>query len=184
MGVLTMEIEKMNNTAKENQKQVEKLIKKLETEKKDTSKEYEKNMKEAVERDCINCMKQDFEAEGFEKACINLQLISTREAILKNVAETEFERQYLDDNYERIFNKVKKIYANNEKAKSQLRALKFNDQEQLQQEEVKKPLIYKILAVLGVIGLIILLFLKWALIFGIAACIFVFILICMCAKDK
>lgn len=177
-----MEIEKMNKTIINNQKEVEKLARQLEIakEEKKTQKEYERDLKKAVEHDCIECMKRDFEKEGFQNACINLQLVTTRQAILKNVAESEIERQYLDDNYERIFNKVKKIYANNEKAKIQMEQLKAQQEE----EARKNTTAYKVLATLGVIGLIILLILKWAVILGIGACIFVFILICMCAKDK
>lgn len=182
MGVLTMEIEKVNKTIIENQKEVEKLSRQLEKakEEKKTRKEYERDLKKAVEHDCIECMKRDFEKEGFQNACINLQLVTTRQAILENVPESELERQYLDDNYERIFNKVKKIYANNEKAKMQVEQLKAQQEEEAQ----KNTTAYKVLAVLGVIGIIILLILKWAVILGIGACIFVFILICMCAKDK
>lgn len=182
MGVLAMEVEKMNKTIIENQKEVERLTRQLEKakEEKKTQKEYERDLKKAVEHDCMECMKRDFEKEGFQNARINLQLVTTRQAILENVPESELERQYLDDNYERIFNKVKKIYANNEKARIQAEQLKAQ-----QEEEVRKnTTAYKVLAVLGVIGLIILLILKWAVILGIGACIFVFILICMCAKDK
>ena len=182
MGVLTMEVEKMNKTLIENQKKVEELTKQLEKakEQKKTQKEYERGLKKAVEHDCIECMRRDFKKEGFTNACINLQLVTTRQAILENIPESELERQYLDDNYERIFNKVKKIYANNEKAKMQAEQLKAQQEEQAR----KNTTVYKVLAVLGVIGLIILLILKWALIFGVGACIFVFILICMCAKDR
>lgn len=177
-----MEIEKMNKTIINNQKEVEKLARQLEIakEEKKTQKEYERDLKKAVEHDCIECMKRDFEKEGFQNACINLQLVTTRQSILKNIPKSEIERQYLDDNYERIFNKVKKIYANNEKAKIQMEQLKAQQEE----EARKNTTAYKVLATLGVIGLIILLILKWAVILGIGACIFVFILICMCAKDK
>ena len=182
MGVLTMEIEKMNKTIINNQKEVEKLTRQLEIakEEKKTQKEYERDLKKAVEHDCIECMKRDFEKEGFQNACINLQLVTTRQATLENVPESEFERQYLDDNYERIFNKVKKIYANNEKARIQAEQLKAQQEE----EARKNTTAYKVLATLGVIGIIILLILKWAVILGVGACIFIFILICMCAKDK
>ena len=177
-----MEIEKMNKTIINSQKEVEKLARQLEIakEEKKTQKEYERDLKKAVEHDCIECMKRDFEKEGFQNACINLQLVTTRQSILKNIPKSEIERQYLDDNYERIFNKVKKIYANNEKAKIQMEQLKAQQEE----EARKNTTAYKVLATLGVIGLIILLILKWAVILGIGACIFVFILICMCAKDK
>lgn len=182
MGVLAMEVEKMNKTIIENQKQVERLTRQLEKAKEERKmqKEYERDLKKAVEHDCIECMKRDFEKEGFYNACINLQLVTTRQAILENVPESELERQYLDDNYERIFNKVKKIYTNNEKARIQVEQLKAQQEE----EARKNTTAYKVLATLGVIGLIVLLILKWAVILGIGACIFIFILICMCAKDK
>ena len=182
MGVLTMEVEKMNKTIIENQKEVERLTRQLEKakEEKKTQKEYERDLKKAVEHDCMECMRRDFEKEGFQNACINLQLVTTRQAILENVPESELERQYLDDNYERIFNKVKKIYANNEKARIQVEQLKA----QQEKEARKNTTTYKVLVTLGVIGLVILLILKWAVILGIGACIFVFILICMCAKDR
>ena len=180
-----MEIEKLNKTIEKKKKEVDKLTKQLEREKERKTKqkelkEYEKNSKEAVEHDCIECMKRDFEKEGFTNACINLQLITTREAILENVAENEIERHYLDENYEKIFNKVKNIYANNEKAKIQAEQLKTQQEEEIR----KNTTAYKVLATLGIIGLIVLLFLKWAVILGVGACIFIFILICMCAKDK
>lgn len=136
MGVLTMEIEKMNKTIIENQKEVERLTKQLEKakEEKKTQKEYERDLKIAVENDCINCMKRDFEKEGYTNACINLQLAKTRQDIIENVAESEIERQYLDNNYERIFNKIKRIYENDEKSKK--RYLKLETQKQL--EEIQK----------------------------------------------
>ena len=136
MGVLTMEVEKMNKTIIENQKEVERLTKQLEKakEEKKTQKEYERDLKIAVENDCINCMKRDFEKEGYTNACINLQLAKTRQDIIENVAESEIERQYLDNNYERIFNKIKRIYENDEKSKK--RYLKLETQKQL--EEIQK----------------------------------------------
>ena len=141
MGVLTMEIEKMNKTIIENQKEVERLTKQLEKakEEKKTQKEYERDLKIAVENDCINCMKRDFEKEGYTNACINLQLAKTRQDIIENVAESEIERQYLDNNYERIFNKVKRIYENDEKAKKGYLELETQKQlEEIQKQEEKK----------------------------------------------
>ena len=141
MGVLTMEIEKMNKTIIENQKEVERLTKQLEKakEEKKTQKEYERDLKIAVENDCINCMRRDFEKEGYTNACINLQLAKTRQDIIENVAESEIERQYLDNNYERIFNKVKRIYENDEKAKKRYLELETQKQlEEIQKQEEKK----------------------------------------------
>lgn len=173
MGVLTMEMEKINKSMMDNQKEVEKLTKQLEKakEEKKTQKEYQRDLKKAVEYDCINCMKDDFEKEGYTNACINLQLATTRQAILENIPESEFERQYLDDNYERFFNKVKRIYANDEKAKQQIQQI--NLQKQLKEEQKKNSFT-------NAVGLI----LKWILIIIFLPIVLLFIFISMCAKGK
>ena len=180
MGVLTMEIEKMNKTIINNQKEVEKLARQLEIakEEKKTQKEYERDLKKAVEHDCIECMKRDFEKEGFQNACINLQLVTTRQAILENVPESEIERQYLDDNYERIFNKVKKIYANNEKSKEQIQLLK--NQQQLEEQQIQEQQDTKFENGIKIFFKI----LKWICIIIFAPIVFLFIFISMCAKGK
>ena len=138
MGALTMEIEKVNKAITENQRQVEKLTKQLEQAKevKKTQKEYEKDLKIAVENDLISTMKGYFEREPFQNACINLSLASTRQEILENVPESEFERNWVDKNYERIFNKVKKIYENDLKAKQQIQNMIM--QEQLEQQKAQE----------------------------------------------
>ena len=180
MGVLTMEIEKVNKNIVNNQKEVERLTKQLEKakEEKKTQKEYERDLKKAVEHDCIECMRRDFEKEGFTNACINLQLVTTRQAILENVPESEIERQYLDDNYERIFNKVKKIYANNEKSKEQIQLLQNQKQieEQQRQEEQDTKFENGIKIFFNI--------LKWICIIIFAPIVFLFIFISMCAKGK
>ena len=180
MGVLTMEVEKMNKTIIENQKQVEKLTRQLEKakEEKRTQKEYERDLKKAVEHDCIQCMKRDFEEEGFTNACINLQLVTTRQSILENVPESEFERQYLDDNYERIFNKVKKIYANNEKSKQQIHQIELQKQfEKYQKQNESDEKFEKNVKTFFNI-------LKWICIIIFAPIVLLFIFISMCAKGK
>ena len=180
MGVLTMEVEKMNKTIFENQKEVERLTRQLEKakEEKKTQKEYERDLKKAVEHDCMECMKRDFEKEGYTNACINLQLATTRQAILENVPESEIERQYLDDNYERIFNKVKKIYANNEKSKEQIQLLQNQKQleEQQKQEEQDAKFENGIKIFFNI--------LKWICIIVFAPIVLLFIFISMCAKGK
>ena len=130
MGALTMEVERLNRTIEDNQKEVEKLTKQLEKakEEKENQKVYEKDLKKALEYDCIDCMKRDFEKEGFYNACINLQLATTRQAIIDNLGENEIEKRYLDNNYEKNFNKVKKIYANDEKAKQQIQQIEIQKQ--------------------------------------------------------
>lgn len=138
MGALTMKIEKVNKTITENQKQVERLTKQLEQakEEKKNQREYEKDLKIAVENDLISTMKGYFEREPFHDACINLSLASTRQEILENVPESEFERNWVDKNYERVFNKVKKIYENDYKAKQQMQDMFF--QKQLKQQQIQE----------------------------------------------
>lgn len=180
MGDLTMEVEKMNKSIIDNQKEVEKLTRQLEKakEEKKTQKEYERDLKKAVEHDCMECMKRDFEKEGYTNACINLQLATTRQAILENVPESEIERQYLDDNYERIFNKVKKIYANNEKSKEQIQLLQNQKQleEQQKQEEQDAKFENGIKIFFNI--------LKWICIIIFAPIVLLFIFISMCSKGK
>ena len=180
MGVLTMEIEKVNKNIVNNQKEVERLTKQLEKakEEKKTQKEYERDLKKAVEHDCIECMRRDFEKEGFTNACINLQLVTTRQAILENVPESEIERQYLDDNYERIFNKVKKIYTNNEKSKEQIQLLR--NQQQLEEQQIQEQQDTKFENGIKIFFKI----LKWICIIIFAPIVLLFMFISMCAKGK
>ncbi len=187
MGALTMEIEKVNKTLINNQKEIERLTEKLEQQKeeKKTQKEYERDLKIAVENDCINCMKRDFEKEGYKNACINLQLAKTRQDILDHVPESEFERNYLDKNYERIFNKVKKIYENDMKAQEQMQQLiieKQLEEQQIQQDKIKNSIGYKILIGLLVAGATIFVLIKFFAIIGIALSIIIFLVILGCSK--
>lgn len=135
MGLI-QEVQTLNDTNKQLQseyirarkeaekatKKAEQLTKKLEQVKKEKEqkKEYERDLKKAVENDCMQCMKRCFEREGYQKALYHLQLAETRNDILQHISESENEFNYLDNNYERILNKVKKIYENDQKAKNKL----------------------------------------------------------------
>lgn len=180
MGVLTMEIERVNKTMADNQKEVEKLTKQLEKEKeeKKTQKEYERDLKIAVENDLISTMKGYFEREPFQNACINLSLASTRQEILDNVPESEFERNWVDKNYERIFNKVKKIYENDMKAKQEIQNMIL--QEQLNQQQIEDEKDAKFENGVKIFFNI----LKWICIIIFAPIVLLFIFISMCAKGK
>lgn len=180
MGVLTMEIEKVNKTMADNQKEVEKLTKQLEKakEEKKTQKEYERDLKIAVENDLISTMKGYFEREPFQNACINLSLASTRQEILDNVPESEFERNWIDKNYERIFNKVKKIYENDMKAKQEIQNMIL--QEQLKQQQIENEKDAKFENGVKIFFDI----LKWICIIIFAPIVLLFIFISMCAKGK
>lgn len=180
MGVLTMEIEKMNKTIIDNQKEVEKLTKQLEKAKKEkeTKKEYERDLKIAVENDLISTMKGYFEREPFQNACINLQLADTRQEILEHVPESEFERNWIDKNYERIFNRVKKIYENDMKAKAQIQNIIL--QRQLEEQQIQEEKDAKFENGVKIFFNI----LKWIAIIIFAPIALLFIFISMCAKNK
>ena len=102
------------------QKEAEQATKKAEQpkEEKQQKREYERDIVKAVEKDCIHCMRRCFEREGCQKAFYHLQLAETRNDILQNIPESEKEFDYLDSNYEKILNKVKKQYENDQKAKA------------------------------------------------------------------
>ena len=180
MGVLTMEMEKINKTIIDNQKEVERLTNQLEKakEEKKTQKEYEKDLKIAVENDLISTMKGYFEREPFQNACINLQLADTRQEILNNVPESEFERNWVDKNYERIYNKVRKIYENDMKAKQQIQNMILQKQleEQQKQEEQDAKFENSVKIFFNI--------LKWVAIIIFAPIVLLFIFISMCAKDR
>ena len=180
MGALTMEVEKINKTIIENQKEVERLTKQLEQAKKEkkTQKEYERDLKIAVENDLISTMKGYFERETFQNACINLSLASTRQEILANVPESEFERNWVDKNYERVFTRVKKIYENDYKAKQEIQNIIL--QRQLEQQQIKEEKYTKFEKAVKSFFTI----LKWICIIIFAPIVLLFIFISMCAKGK
>lgn len=134
------------------QRQVDKLQKQLEQEKevKQNQKEYERDLKKAVEMDCISTMSRVFERDGVKNAYINLRLKSTRDEILKHVAENEIELQYLDNNYEKILEKVKKRFVNDEKAKQEYIANQLlSEVKQQQEKQITDNKIDTILSVIG-----------------------------------
>ena len=106
--------------AKKATQKAEQLAKKLEQtrEEKQQKREYERDIVKAVEKDCIQCMRRCFEREGCQKAFYHLQLAETRNDILQHIPESEKEFDFLDNNYEKILNKVKKQYENDQKAKT------------------------------------------------------------------
>lgn len=128
--------------ARKEQEQKKRLeeIKKIEEkkEKEKEQKQYEKDLKIAVENDLKNCFMNCFEREGLQKGYINLRLLSTRKEIIENVGENFAERQYIDENYEKILSKVKQIYENDQKAKSEYMQLQLLEEQQKQQEEEQK----------------------------------------------
>ena len=144
---LCAEVQELKNTSKRNQtqqeklqKEVDRLQKKLEEarEEKKTKKEYERDLKKAVEEDVTRTFCQCFERDGVEMGYINLTLKTTREKILANVHENDAEWHYLNENYEKILNKVKKIYINDENAKQKLLQMQLQEQQFTQNQDEKK----------------------------------------------
>ena len=117
---LYSEYKRAQKEAEQATKKAEQLAKKLEQakEEKQQKREYERDITKAVEKDCIQCMRRCFEREGCQKAFFHLQLVETRNDILQHIPESEKEFDFLDNNYERILNKVKKQYENDQTAKT------------------------------------------------------------------
>lgn len=138
MGALTIEMERINKTIEENQKEVEKLQRKLEKtkEEKENQKQYKKDLKIAVENDLKNCFYRCFENEGLEKGLLHLSLKVTRDKVIQNVGENEYERNYIDNNYEKILNKTKKVFENDKKAQNTLLTQQLK--ENLQQQRINR----------------------------------------------
>lgn len=168
-----MELEKVNRTMTDNQKEVEKLQKQLERAKKEKEekKQYERDLKIAVENDLKRCFYNCFEHEGLEKGLINLSLKVTRDEVIQNVGENEFERNFIDNNYEKILNKVKKVYENDQKAKNTILTYQVQQQQQEKQEREEKE--RKKIIIFDIIGNII----KWTflILFGGIYLIFKFV---------
>lgn len=101
----------------------EQLAKKLELarQQKENQKEYERGLLKAVENDLITTFSRSFENEGLEDAYMHLRLKQTRDEILDHVPENDAEWHFVNDNYEKILEKVKKIYKNDFEAKKELK---------------------------------------------------------------
>lgn len=137
------EYKRAQKEAEQAAKKAEQLAKKLEQarEEKQQKREYERDITKAVEKDCIQCMRRCFEREGYQKAFYHLQLVETRNDILQHVSESQQEYDYLDNNYEKILNKVKKQYENDQKAKAYFlteQLKKVQKQKEMQEAEVQK----------------------------------------------
>ena len=111
---------KAQQEQRKNQKEVEKLQKQIDNlkEEKQQEKEYKKDYFIAVRRDLQTVLKRCFDEEGATKAYIHLRLKKTREDVILHVGESSIERDWLEDNYEKELEKVRKIYENDEKAKT------------------------------------------------------------------
>lgn len=103
-------------------REAEKLAKKLEyaRQEKEQKREYERDIKKAIEKDFIKDLQIYINKNNYKKAFIDLYTIETRTNIINKFAKNDFEFDYINENYERILNKVKKIYENDQNAKNEL----------------------------------------------------------------
>lgn len=122
----------------------------------------------SAEEELERCFCNSFEKYGTQTAILGLSLKSTRDDILAHIPENRIEYDYLNENYEKILNKIKKIYTNDEKAKMQLQQLEI----QKQGEKFERTC--------NAIGSI----LKWSLIIVFAPVILLFMFIAGLAKGK
>lgn len=140
----------------ENQKEVERLQKQIDKlkDEKQQEKEYKKDYFIAVRKDLQTTFKRCFDKEGATKAYIHLRLKETREDVILHVGENSIERDWLEDNYEKELEKVRKIYENDEKARMEILAPKLLEeakkaQEQKEKEERKKNIFHSIFYIIG-----------------------------------
>ena len=119
-----------------NKKEVEKLQQKLDNmeNQKQQDKEYKKDYFIAVKKDLQNTFSNCFEREGLKVGYIHLRLKSTRDDIIKHVAENSDEIRWIDDNYEKELERIKKIYENDEKAKLEILKPKIEAEKAKQQQ--------------------------------------------------
>jgi len=144
---ISMEYIQAQKDAEKATKKAEELAKKLEKaqSKKENKKEYVKDLAKALEKELQIIFKKSFTNEQLQKSYINLRLYAEREKIINNIAINEREFDYLQNNYERILQKVYKIFKNDIDAKQELKnintqkiqSLKYI-QELKQQEENRK----------------------------------------------
>lgn len=133
-----------------------------------------KSATEELER----CFCNSFEKYGTQTAILGLSLKSTRDDILAHIPESRIEYDYLNENYEKILNKIKKIYINDEKAKMQLQQIEI--QKQAEQEQLQREKDEKFERTCNAIGSI----LKWSLIIIFAPIILLFMFIAGLSKGK
>lgn len=133
VGGLKKEYRQARKEAQEATKKAEELRKKLDKkkEKEENQKIYERDLEKAVAHDLRHTFEKCFERDGLEKGFINLSLKATRDEILNNIPESDIEWHYINENYEKILNKIKKIYENDQKAKNYIINM------QTEQEKIK-----------------------------------------------
>lgn len=181
MGVLAMNEKELLfiDTYKKSKKRTkeEKQARLKEQEIADKEDKQRSSIKSAVE-ELERCFCNSFEKYGTQTAILGLSLKSTRDDILAHIPESRIEYDYLNENYEKILNKIKKIYINDEKAKMQLQQIEI--QKQIEQEQLQLEQDEKFEKTCNAIGSI----LKWSLIIIFAPIILLFMFIAGLSKGK
>lgn len=81
-------------------------------------KEYEKGLLLACKKELKNRFEQDFKLQG-TKAKFQFYNIETRDIIIKSIAKSELEGDYLESNYNKILNEIIKKYELNEEYRTE-----------------------------------------------------------------
>lgn len=180
MGVLIMEMEKINkniNDIQQRQEQIKKIAQKKEQEQ--NKKQYEKDLLIACEEDLKNCIDRVFqkslEENGYNETTLDVVLmqyynVNTRNACISEFGKTTEERNHLEKIYDK---KLKEIYNKWENHVKYCQAKIFSEQN-------KQTKINKIININNSI----LKFLKWALIIIFIPIFILFKFLYDCSKDK
>lgn len=184
MGVLTMELKKVNKTIVDNQKMVEKLEKKSEQEKE--RKQYEKDLLLACQNDVKESMNRVFETcvgTSIDETVLDIALykfydINTRNEYISTFGKSTIERNYIDKIYDKTLKQVYNKWKNQIKYNQMQEVIKNKDkllEQQIQEEQDEKfernvRIFFNIL--------------KWICIIIFAPIVLLFIFISMCAKGK
>ena len=181
MGVLTMEMEKINkniNDMQQRQEQIRKITQKKEQEQ--NKKQYEKDLLIACEEDLKSSMDRVFqkvlEENGYDQITLDVVLmqyynVKTRNAYISEFGKTTEERNYLEKIYDK---KLKETY---NKWKNHI---KYCQIENFSKEQNKQSKLDKIININNSVLKI----LKWALIIIFIPIFILFKFLCDCSKDK
>lgn len=144
-----LEYRKAHQDAEKATKRAEKLQKQLDNikEEKQRIKEFEHDQHKAVEIDLRNAFIKVFEKYGTEKAIILLNLKTTRDDILSQVPENDFEYNWAFENYNKILKKIQEIYIKDQNAKKILK--RQQEEKEKLKEEKENTILYIIFFILS-----------------------------------
>ena len=137
---INIEYRQAQKDAEKATKKAEELAKKLEKAQmeKENKKEYERDIAKALEKELQAIFKNSFTSEQLQNSYINLRLYTEREKIINNIAMNEREFDFLQNNYERILQKVYKIFKNDFDAKKELQEIELKKSLQALEEKKKE----------------------------------------------